>query len=77
MQNLVANSKALSGKYQGTQRQAKLKDELEDRVTDEALDKFWQLLCSKEEGGMAMTMEAHVQAALEKVLGDQLHSQRR
>lgn len=75
MQELVASSKAIRGNYQGPQRQAKLKDELEDRVADEALEKFWELLCSREDG-MAITIEAHAQAALEKVLAEHSEPER-
>ncbi|KAL4535602.1 hypothetical protein Ndes2526A_g06422 [Nannochloris sp. 'desiccata'] len=64
VQELVKKSKAI--KREGPQRQIKLREELEDRVIEDAINKYWEILNSRDKG-MAIKIESHVQAALMEV----------
>jgi hypothetical protein len=67
VQELVANSEAIQ--REGPRRQLKLREELEDQVVNEANMKFFDILNSRD-NGMAVIIEAHVQAALMDVLAE-------
>lgn len=67
VQGLVKGSKAIS--REGRERQAKLREEVENRVIEDAVKKYAEILNSRD-NGMAITIESHVQAALMEVFAE-------